>query len=247
LIKVLVVGKCNSIVNWTEYTAEGFRQAGCEVDYFAVNGRNRVQSLYYKLLAVIEGDKTKVVAEQLRYKLNDFQPDLVVYVMIASNWMCAHPFEVAQEACPKAIKVAWVGDKFTRSEGVFVEYMDWVFCTDSYFIDQVKEHGFSSPASYLPLALDPGVFRPMSVPRSDKIVYVANNTPGRGAFVSTIEKPLTLYGRGWKKLQDTPHEIHAYRLPLSKLPQVYAGSRAVLNVKNENNVVRGLSQRTFEP
>jgi spore maturation protein CgeB len=243
----LVVGKCNSIVNWTEYTVEGFRRAGCEVDYFAVNGRNRAHSLYYKMLGAFEGDKIKVVAHQLRRKLQEFQPDLVVYVMIASNWMSGYPFEVAQETCPNAIKVAWVGDKFTRTEGVFAEYMDWVFCTDSYFMDQMREHGFAAPASYLPLALDPQVFRPMAVPRTDKIVYVANNTPGRGQFVGSVEKPLTLYGRGWSKLKETPHEIHAYRLPLSKLPTVYASSRAVLNVKNEKNVVRGLSQRTFEP
>jgi spore maturation protein CgeB len=242
-----VVGKCNSIVNWTENTVEGFRQAGCEVDYFAVNGRNRAHSFYYKLRGAIEGDKTKVVSESLRCKLMAFKPDMVVFVMIASNWMSDYPFQVAQEASPDSIKVAWVGDKFTRTEGVFAAYMDWVFCTDSYFIDQVQEHGFTSPASYLALAVDPKVFHPMSVPRSHRIVYVANNTPGRGEFVGSIEKPLTLYGRGWKKLKNSPHEIHAYRLPREKVPLVYASSRAVLNVKNEKNVVRGLSQRTFEP
>ncbi len=247
MTRVLVVGKCNSIVNWTENTVAGFRQAGCEVDYFAVNGRNRVHSLYYKMLGALEGDKTRVVAEQLRRKLIAYQPDLVVYVMIASNWMPAYPFEVAQEACPGAVKVAWVGDRFTRDEGEFVRHVDWVFCTDSYFMDQVQEHGFTTPASYLPLALDPALFRPLPVARTGKIVYVANNTPGRGQFISSVRKPLTLYGRGWSKLKGTPHEIHAYRLPLSKLPAVYASSLAVLNVKNEKNVVRGLSQRTFEP
>lgn len=245
--KVLVVGKSNSIVNWTENTIEGFRQAGCTVEHVSLNGGDWVQSLHYKLREALDGSKIKVISETLHKKLKTFEPDLVVFMMIATNWMPEEPFQVAREACSHATVVAWVGDRFSPTEGVFVKYMDRVFCTDTYFMQQVQEYGFSAPASYLPLALDPQMFHPMPVPRSDRIVYVANTTPGRAALVRSINRPLTLYGKGWSALKDTHHDVHAYRLPFKELPRMYASSRAVLNVKHENNVVHGLSQRTFEP
>lgn len=247
MIKVLVVGKYNSIVHWTENTVSAFEQAGCNVDYFAVNGDNTVRSLYFKLLGKVHGDKSKVIADSLRKKLEAFQPDLVVFVMIASNWLPDHVFQLTAETAPKATRIVWVGDKFNREEGVFANHVDWVFCTDTAFVDAVHEYEFSAPASYLPLAVNPDVFHPISVTRSNAVIYVANNTTGRGEMVSTIKRPITLYGKGWSKLKNSPHIINAYRLPYSKLPEVYASCRAVLNIKNEKNVINGLSQRSFEP
>ncbi|ARU31519.1 hypothetical protein CAP31_07350 [Sulfuriferula sp. AH1] len=247
MIKVLVVGKYNSIVQWTENTVTAFKQADCNVDYFAVNGDSIANSLYLKLLGKVHGDKTKVIADSLRKKLETFQPDLIVFVMIASNWLPAHVFQLTGETCPKAAKIVWVGDKFNRDEGIFADHVDWVFCTDTAFIDAVHEYGFSAPASYLPLALNPDIFHPIAANRSNAVIYVANNTIGRGKMVSTIKRPITLYGKGWSKLKNSPHIINAYRLPYSKLPTVYASCRAVLNIKNEKNVINGLNQRSFEP
>ncbi|MDR3393013.1 MAG: glycosyltransferase [Sulfuriferula sp.] len=247
MIKVLVIGKYNSIVHWTENTVEAFKQSGCKVDYFALNGDTAIQSLYFKLAGKMRGSKLQIVTDSLYKKLNAFKPDLIVFVMIASNWLPESVFQMAAETCPKAKTVAWVGDKFTQEEGVFANHVDWVFCTDTAFIDAVHEYKLSSPASYLPLAVDPAKFHPMNMTRSNAIIYVANNTVGRGKMVSTIERPVTLYGKGWSKLKDSPHIINAYRLPYAKLPQTYASCRAVLNVKNEKNVINGLSQRSFEP
>ena len=247
MVKVLVVGKYNSIVHWTENTIAAFEQTGCNVDYFAVNGSTTIQSLYIKLLGKARGDKCKVIAESLEKKLKAFQPDLVVFVMIASNWLPKHIFQLTSAVCPKAAKIVWVGDKFNRDEGIFANHVDWVFCTDTAFIDAIHEYNYPAPASYLPLAHNPDMFHPITVKRTNAVIYVANNTIGRGKMVSTINRPITLYGKGWSKLQNSPHIINAYRLPYTKLPEVYASCRAVLNVKNEKNVINGLSQRTFEP
>lgn len=245
MAKVLVVGKGNCLVHMTENTVEAFRQAGCQVGYFAVNGNHRAHELYIRLRGAFAGGTAAVVAEGLRQKIRSFQPDLIVYVLGA--WQSAPVYQVAQEACPSAIRVAWVGDVFSPAQSVFAEHMDWIFCTDTYFMDLVRESGFATPTSYLPLALDPNRFYPMDVPRSNKIVYVAKSTPGRAAFVSQIERPLSLYGRKWRKLTTTQHEIYPHDLLLEKLPMVYASCRAVLNLKNERNVVRGVNQRSFEP
>lgn len=247
MIKVLVVGKYNSIVNWTENTVEAFKQAECEVDFFAVNGRNSGVSLYFKLLGKIHGDRSVAVASSLQKKLVDFQPDLVVFVMIASNWLPEHIFQMTADTCPHAKKVAWVGDRFTREEGIFAQYVDWVFCTDSEFIKHMQDYHYPANASYLPLAVNHHVFRPMNMTRTNAVLYVANNTNGRGEMMRSVARPITLYGKGWSKLKNTPHIINAYRLPYSRLPKVYASCRAVLNVKNEKNVINGLSQRSFEP
>ena len=247
MIKVLVIGKYNSIVHWTENTVEAFKQTGCDVDYFALNGDSFAQSTYYKLLGKIQGDKSKVVADSLRKKLQSFQPDLIVFVMIASNWLPEHLFQLTTATCPHATKIVWVGDKFNRAEGIFANHVDWVFCTDTAFIDAAHEYGYSAPASYLPLAVNQKIFHPIPAIRSNAIIYVANNTVGRGEMISTIKRPITLYGKGWSKLKNTQHIINAYRLPYTKLPGVYASCRAVLNIKNEKNVINGLSQRSFEP
>jgi len=245
LAKVLVVGKGNCLVYMTENTVEAFRQAGCQVELFAVNGHHRAHELYYRLRGMFAGGTPAVVAESLRRKIRAFQPDLIVFVLGA--WQSAEVYQAAQDASPDAIRVAWVGDVFGPAESEFARYMDWIFCTDSYFMDLVRESGFSTPTAYLPLAFDPNRFYPMDVPRSNEVVYVAKSSPGRAAFVSQVTRPLTLYGRRWRKLKAPQHEIRVQRVLLAQLPMVYASCRAVLNIKNELNVVRGLNQRSFEP
>ncbi|MFM9912149.1 MAG: glycosyltransferase [Methylophilaceae bacterium] len=246
--KVLVVGKINRLVNWTENTVEAFQQTGCQVDYFAINGDNRLHSMYFKWRGVIAGDDFAAVTISLRKKVKAFQPDLIVFVLGA--WLPAALFQAVEEISPASTKVAWVGDKFDHVQGVFAGYMDWIFCTDTYFMDLLRTQGIST-ISYLPLAVDPQRFYPMNKPRTNKIIYVAKNSPGRSLFLSKVEKPLLLYGKKWRKFRqefpDSPHEIHAHHLPLNKLPSLYASSRAVLNIKHEIYVERGVNQRSFEP
>jgi spore maturation protein CgeB len=247
LIKVLVVGKLNSIVNWTENTVDAFRLAGCQVDHFALNGETHLHSLYLKLQDKLYGNKSKIVTMNLYKKLRKYRPDLIVFVRTASTYLPDSIFQAATQAAQNATKVVWVGDMFNRAEGEFANHVDWVFCTDSAFIDVIKDYKLSSPASYLPLAVNPKMFHPMDIKRLNTLTYVANYTTGRGEIVSAIKKSVTLYGKGWSKLKNSPHKINAYRLPYSKLPEVYASCRAVLNVKNEINVINGLNQRSFEP
>jgi len=246
--KVLVVGKAHRLVNWTENTVEAFRQVGCQAEYFAINGDNRLHSMYFKWRGKLAGDDFAAVTISLRKKVKEFQPDLIVFVLGA--WLPASLFESIQKVSPDSIKVAWVGDKFDSIQGVFSQYMDWTFCTDTHFMDLVRNQG-STSTSYLPLAMDPQRFYPMNLPRSDSIVYVAKNSPGRAQFISQVKKPLTLYGKKWRRFKqqhhDSPHQIHAYHLPPDKLPTIYASCRAVLNIKHEMYVERGVNQRSFEP
>lgn len=247
VLKVLVVGKFHSIIHWTENIVDAFIQSGCDTDYFAMNGATAAQSLYFKLSGKIRTNKTAAICDSLAKKLKDFQPDMIVFIVIAALRMPENLFAVSNELCPNAKKIAWIGDKLNAEESIFANYIDWVFCTDSTFIEDIHEFGYKAPTSYLPLAVNPDFFRPLPVARSNTMVYVANNSQERGKMMSRINKPVTLYGKGWSALKDTPHIIHAYRLPYKKLPLIYAGCTAVLNIKNEKNVVHGLNQRSFEP
>ncbi len=247
-MKVLIVGKYRSIVNWPENLAYAMREAGAQVSDFAMNGKTQIHALRYKLAARLSGDAESVMCNDLAGLLQTVRPDRVIFIVIAALFMPRRMFELVREICPSASSIAWVGDRLNAGEFGFADLVDHVAVTDTAFMDDLRAYGYQTPASYLPLAVDIRRFHPMPVTRGRQVVYVANNSPGRGALVARIPRPLTLYGKGWSRLDmPTPHDIHASRLPYSRLPEVYAQSLAVLNIRNEKNVINGLNQRSFEP
>lgn len=246
-MRVLVVGKRGSIVNWIENTAQAFSELGHEVTMFGVNGTTPGETLCNKLTGLLTGGEEAAAIQRLRRMAARFKPDLTVFVLISANWLRPEWYQAVRETAPSSALVGWVGDKFSREQGVFCQHLDHLFCTDTAFMKLVTEHGYTVSNSYLPLAVGLQRFHPMALPRSREIVFVANRTPYREEVVCGAQRPITLYGRGWRKLENAQLDIHGYRLPISKLPAVYAGCRAVLNVRNECHVISGLNQRTFEP
>jgi spore maturation protein CgeB len=247
LPKVLVVGKYRSIVHWVENTATAFSESGCQVQHFALNGDGPWQSLHYKWAQRWHGDANEVIRRDLERALAHFQPDLVLFIAIAALHMPEEWFSTTRQVCPQAHTAVWIGDRLNHDESLFSKHVDQVFATDSAFIEDLRLQGFDVPVSYLPLAVDTWVFRPFDVPRTNRIVYVANNSPGRGEMMRQIHQPISLYGKGWSRLNNTVHDIHPKRLPWTELFALYASSLAALNIRNEKNVVNGLNQRSFEP
>lgn len=247
MIKVLVVGQYNNLVHWTKNTVEAFAQSDCDVDYFALDGGTAIQSLHLRLFKAMHGDKSSAICIGLEKKLKKYRPDLIVFIVLSGLQIPEKMFAITNDVCPNAKKIAWIGDKLTLEETVFARYVDWIFCTDTTFINDVHVFGFTTPTSYLPLAVNQNFFKPMSIPRTNKIIYVAKSSPSRERILCSMQKPITLYDKSWSSLKDSQHEINAYRLPYKKLPEIYATCRAVLNIKNEKNVVNGLNQRSFEP
>ncbi len=245
--RVMVVGKYRSIVHWAENVSSAFRQNGCEVAQFAINGQTVWHSLRYKFAGNEYGSQALPVRADFERALQRFKPDLVVFIVIAALWMPEELFALARQTRPGAATAVWIGDRLNAEECRFAHHVDQVFATDSAFIDDLRHYGHALPAHYLPLAVDPQRFHPFSLARSQRLVYVANNSPGRGELIRQVREPLVLYGKGWSKLADTAHDIHARRLPYRDLPRVYASHRAVLNIRNEKNVLHGLNQRSFEP
>jgi spore maturation protein CgeB len=246
-MKILVIGKRGSIVNWIENTAYAFIELGHEVTMFAINGTTTGEKLYNKFTGLLIGGEETAAINRLHKIAAQFKPDLTVFVLISANWLRSDWYQTVRETSPTSVLVGWVGDKFNREQGIFCQHLDHLFCTDTDFIKLVHEHGYTIHTSYLPLAVSLQYFHPMELPRSREIIFVANRTAYREEIVCGAQRPITLYGKTWRKLDNDKLNIHSYRLPLTKLPEIYAKCRAVLNVRNECHVISGLNQRTFEP
>lgn len=246
-LKILIVGKSRSIVHWVENTATAFTELGHHVQQFALNGTNTWQALHYKVAKRMHSDVDAIIQRDLEHTLVSYQPDIVIFIAIACLYMPETLFSLTRAICPKAHTAVWIGDRLTRAESLFANHVDHVFVTDTGFITDLRQQGFTIPSSYLPLAVDMRVFRPHHTARTARIVYVASHSLGRSTIMQSIKRPISIYGKGWHALQNTPHLIHPQRLAWRKVPQLYASSLAVLNIRNEKNVLNGLNQRSFEP
>lgn len=109
-----MIGKGKCLVHMTENTVAAFRQAGCDVGYFPVNGVHRLHEISWKIRGKLAGGITDIIAEECQKKIRAFQPDLIVFVLGA--WQDERIYQAAQEAGPNSVRAAWVGDVFTPRE-----------------------------------------------------------------------------------------------------------------------------------
>jgi spore maturation protein CgeB len=79
------------------------------------------------------------------------------------------------------------------------------------------------------------------------MAFIANPTRLRRATVAAIREPVALYGAGWKDFSTDLHERHAHRVLSEHVGAIYRHHFAVLNIRNEEHVIGGLNQRSFDP
>lgn len=245
-MRILIVGKHGSIVHWLEDMVDGFSDAGHDVRVFSVVGDDWLNYLHLKFYRTL--DKRRVgglLAGKLRRAVREFRPDLLFCV--CAYWLPQEMLQAVRELPQRPAMVGWVGDRFEAKHRAIDALFDRIYYTDSAFFDLAREFGFGTSSGYLPLAVNPRLFRRGIMARSRSMVFVANRTGHREQAVRAVRRPLVLYGRGWKSLSDTRHEIHAERIPAESLSSLYSAHCAVLNVRNEVNVLHGLNQRSFEP
>lgn len=245
--RILVVGKRGAIVHIHEHMVDGFGDAGCEVRAFAVNGSDWRHHLQLKSLQLAsKGLATRTLANQFGRMLERFRPHLVFFIF-PFYYPPRELFAIAHACQPRPLLAGWVGDRFKPADIAVARQLDRIYYSDSQFLAEAGQWGFPDNGQYLPLAVNPRQFKPLDLARRPEMVFVANITEHREAVVRSIDKPIVVWGRHWDRLRDTHHEIHSRRLPQSRLPAIYASHRAVLNVRNEMNVLSGINQRTFEP
>jgi spore maturation protein CgeB len=238
-LKIAVAGKAGSITHWLEDVAAAWRADGHEVR-LAITRRPW-------LAAQAEAALAPVIAERLRASLRRFQPDLIV--VIGGYHIPEVLLEAISSLPGRAPLAGWVGDVFTPEDAGRARLYDAVGYADSALLALHRQWALAGEALYLPHAVDPGVAPPDRAfeGRDPRMVFVANPTPLRRAVVSRIEAPIAVFGPGWRASDGTTHDIHPRRVAARRVPTIYGGHRAALNIRNELNVLSGLNQRNFEP
>jgi spore maturation protein CgeB len=243
-VKVFVVGKRGSVTHWAEDAVAGFEAAGHEVRLGSTRNPGMHRSVERILLAGWAGVPRGV---HLGRAVARFAPDLI---LVVTAYHTPLPLLEHIAALPnRPPMLGWVGDRFSAEHRHAGDLFDAVAYTDTGLLALHNELGFACRAVFLPHAANP---RLQTVPdarlsRGSDMVFVANPTEYRLTLVSRVRTPLQLYGRGWARLPRSCHKVHARRIGLDELAMVYRTHLAVLNVRNERNVMAGLNQRHFDP
>jgi spore maturation protein CgeB len=238
-LRIAIAGKAGSITHWLEDAAAAWRADGHAVR-LAITRRPW-------LAAQAETALVGVIAERLRASLLRFQPDLIV---IIGGYHTPEALLEAISSLPGRPPLAgWVGDVFTPKDAGRARFYDVVGYADSALLAVHRQWGLAAESLYLPHAIDPGAAPPVRAfeARDPRLVFVANPTPLRRAVVSAIAAPIAVYGPGWRASDGGAHDIHPGRVAAGRVPTLYGGHRATLNIRNELNVLSGLNQRNFEP
>jgi spore maturation protein CgeB len=243
-MKVFVLGKLGSIVHWAEDAIAGFRAVGHDVRFGVTRNPRLNRSIEHLLVARWTGAPR--VARIVR-AITRFSPDLIL--AIAPYHMPLAILEQVAALRGRPPLLGWVGDAFSDDDARAALLLDTVAYTDSGMLASHLQRGWPTPAVYLPHAanarLDRGIADPLS--RHRDMVFVANPTPHRRALVDQILMPMQLFGAGWARSPVTVHAVQARHVGIDELGSIYRAATAVLNVRNEDNVLDGLNQRHFDP
>jgi spore maturation protein CgeB len=243
-MKLFVLGKRGSITRWTEASIGGLRAAGHEVRVGITRRPNISRSIERALLAGWTGAP---MSARLCRAIVRFSPDLILAI---GPYLMPLPIIERVAALPgRPPLVGWVGDVFSDTSFRAAELLDAVAYTDTGMLALHKKLGFPSRAVFLPHAANPLLDHGVSgwPPRDPRMVFVANPTERRLALVSQIRTPMCLYGHGWKRLARSDHQIDSRRIGNDELARIYRAHLAVLNIRNEHNILTGLNQRHFDP
>ncbi len=243
-MKIFVLDKRGSVVHWAEDAIAGFRAAGHAVRFGVTRDPRLSRAVEQVLLARCLGVPR---AAGICRAIRRFSPDLILAV--GPYRMPPVILEQVAALPGRPPLVGWVGDRFSPAEGRAAALLDAVAYTDSGLVALHHTLRLGCRAAYLPHAanprLDPGTAAPAA--RVPRLVFVANPTEHRRAVVAQVQAPMALYGPGWRRRSATHHEVHARLVGTRELAQIYRSYLAVLNVRNEHNVLAGLNQRHFDP
>lgn len=241
-MKVYVLGKLGSIVHWAEDAIAGFSVAGHQ----ALFGVTRNPALHPALdrLLLARWTGAPRIARILR-GIARFQPDLILAIGPYSMELPILQQVAALPARPPLI--GWVGDLFPPESRASAALLDAVAYTDTGLMDLHHRLAFPCSAAWVPHAANPRLAGAASATRDPRMAFVANPTPHRRAMIGAMRSPMCLYGPGWTAFAGAAHDIQARRIGLAELATIYRSHRAVLNIRNEGNVLVGLNQRHFDP
>jgi spore maturation protein CgeB len=236
-LKIALVGKKGALNHWLEHAAGAWRAEGHDVR-LAIVRRPWLAEPLERALA-------DPIAWMLRQRLIGFAPELILAV---GAYHVPQPLlEVIAGIPGRAPLIGWVGDAFGPEAAAKAGLYDLVAYTDRALMAEAR--GFGGRSMPLPHAIDPRR-APPRLPfesRDPRMLLVANPTALRRAVIAAVKEPMVVRGPGWRPTDGSIHDVQAGRVADARVPALYGGHRAALNVRNEINVLSGLNQRNFEP
>ena len=244
-VRILLLGKRGSLVLWLENLARACRRLGHATRVFAINGNSLASRLRVKWQGRAAANAGWMLAGFER-TLADFRPDLIVVAGVFG--VPLEYYRILREWPRRPAIAGLVGDRFSADGRERANHCDRLYYTDTRFFKDAGEAGITATGRYLPLAVDPELFRPGAGPRRAEVLFVASRTEFREAVVRGLEAPARIVGTDWSALaRDGFHRVQNRKIGRPWLIRLYQRHLAVLNVRNEANVEHGLNQRSFEP
>jgi len=247
-MKIAVIGKFNQL-NWLENITDAFSRLGHNVLAIKYNKLGFVADLKRNILKKKDKNKaSKFNVEVIEKQLERFDPELIV---IISPLLLTPNLSLMLDRFERAIKVAWVGDKFRDEQIELLQNYDQIYFTDTGFIDLIDQDK-NDHFDYLPLAYNDRIFNDRKHKRSNNIVFIGSSTENRNEFIQKLDSSveLTLIGNRWRKrlpeLNNHNISIINKKLSIAEVATEYNHHNFVLNMKHAENVINGLNMRTFE-
>lgn len=237
-LRILIIGKRGGILQWYENLITAQQQnTEYKIQGFALN-HNNIKERFLKKILLNKDIYTSIL---LRKTLETFKPDLILIADLF--YFDSHLLDVL--ALSPAKKAHWIGDFFDSRLLKSKNVIDLYCFTDSSFIQDATKLGLTN-AIYLPLAYNPGIFFDKNEFKSNRLIFIGAWSPDRQELIEQIPVPMSVYGKGWNKLQKAECEIHPYNIKIDQVADLYRQHKYVLNIINKKNIRQGMNMRCFE-
>lgn len=245
-IRILVLGKKGGILHWFENVLDAMADfRNVEVCPFSVNYFGLVDRLKKNVIKKFNRQWfDRLVGNQFNAVMQSFRPDLVL--IVDCFYVPPEIFEILNSQKKSTVVAWWIGDLSDFQNLARLECVDKFYFTDTYFVKKAAEVGINN-TSYLPLACNSRVYSLKNqASRDSRMVFVGAYAQNRETLLRQVSRPMIIVGNRWDQMAGSVHEIHAKRISLQKVDEIYNRHSCVLNIKNSDNVVNGLNMRTFD-
>lgn len=251
-MKIAVVGKKNYLY-WDSHVVSALKEMGHEVYHFQINERPLSINMSRTVMKVFSGKKkARSLSDQwhaniLLNKLNEFSPELIIYV--SSFFIPLEYYDILQDVTSKPILFGWDGDGGAANpmNHMYSKYFDVMYETEKLYCDK-NELGFKKMV-HLPFCINPAIHKNFNRSREDKIYFCGAWSEERDEIITSLSDfPVVLKGWGWKNLSKIGKKFEIYNGTVDIYDQVkdYNKYSIVLNKHQAINHVNALNMRTFE-
>lgn len=245
---ILVIGKRGGVLQWFEHVLDSqLYLPDVKISSFALNHNNQYERLHKRILKTMQANEQleNLTATLLAQKIKLCQPQIILITDL--YYLTDQIKEVLNQVKNKTTIFHWIGDFFDQRLKSNQSVIDHFLFTDSTFIADAENLGLQTN-HYFPLAANQRLFYPPSESslRKNQLIFIGAWSENRESLFKDFSTPLSLYGKGWDKLNSDKIETHAKNIHITKVADLYREHQFVLNVINRKNIREGLNMRCFE-